>query len=133
MHCVCIVPFNMLRSLGLIFSDSLRFLGPFFTPKWQVPTSLKYDLPPPPESVPTWEWFNTMFRPSCARAVLSGWLSYRNFFREASKSCCYANLYGYAIFSIVVCHSLRVGKNSLGGGKQLEEGRHCGRKPVKNS
>ena len=39
-----------LRLLGLIFRDLLRFLGPFLTPKWQVLTSLKFDLPPPPRA-----------------------------------------------------------------------------------
>ena len=35
-----------LRFLGLIFRDSLRFVGTFCNLKWQVPTSLKCDLPP---------------------------------------------------------------------------------------
>ena len=45
-----IVHFNRLRLLGLTVRGSLRFLGPFITPKWQVPISLKCDLPPGDES-----------------------------------------------------------------------------------
>ena len=54
----------MLRFLDLILKDdSLRVLGSFFTPEWQVPTSLKCDLPPTPRiynterwSVDEWQW-----------------------------------------------------------------------------
>ena len=38
----------MLRFLGLVFRDSLRFLGPSLTQKWQVRISLNCDFPPPP-------------------------------------------------------------------------------------
>ena len=34
--------------MDLIFRDSVRFLGLFVTPNWQVPNSLKCDLRPPP-------------------------------------------------------------------------------------